>query len=470
MEGANETTLFRSVRLLFPQFVRGSMLRHPLTCNLVSSPFTTVDQTTKKTMDQKRIFFSVGEPSGDLHASNLILDFRNQAPVNTDFEFFGFGGPKMADVGCHLLEDMTQHAVMFLSGVLAKIAKFRRLLRQAEEVFSSQQVDLVILIDYSGFNWHVARRAKKHGIPVVFYGIPQMWAWAPWRVKKMRKYVDLGICKLPFEKDWLEQRNCRAEYVGHPFFDEMERQKYDTDFEQRIREELKLDQNELVTLLPGSRTQELKSNLPLFVKTARLIQQKRPSTRFAISCLDENQRKLAGEILAEIPEASEFLEGVPLLGGRTAELIRLAKCCLACSGSVSLELMYRETPTVIHYRLPRHLFMAQRLFLGIKYITLVNLLSTDSIRRQGRQVYDPDDAGAEKVPFPEYLTCGDKSREMSRQLLNLLNDETLFRQRVQMLQELKREVGHPGASSRAANLLLDRFFRDKGSSSSDQAA
>ena len=159
-----------------------------------------------------------------------------------------------------------------------------------------------------------------------------MWAWAPWRVRKMRRNVDLGICKLPFEKNWLEQRGCQAEYVGHPFFDEMQRQRFDTGFEQQILSDL--NGNDLVTLLPGSRKQELNSNLPAFLKTARLIAKTRPETRFAISCLDESQKQRARKLLSR-----RLLQCLPVkkslfMVEKLQELIRIAKCCLACSGSV----------------------------------------------------------------------------------------------------------------------------------------
>lgn len=419
-------------------------------------------------MTKKRIFFSVGEASGDLHASNLILDLKTIRP-DFDFTFFGYGGPKMADVGCNLLEDLTQHAVMFLTGIFSKIAKFRRLLKQAEEVFKNQQVDLVVLIDYSGFNWHVARRAKKYGIPVVFYGIPQMWAWAPWRVRKMRKYVDLGICKLPFEKKWLEDRQCKAEYVGHPFFDEMDRQDFDQDFESKIRADL--GEQELVTILPGSRRQELASNIPVFLRTAELVHKDRPQTQFVVSCLDDSQKEQAESIIREQFAENEFVQTkIKVFGGRTPELVRIAKCCLACSGSVSLELMYREKPTVIHYRLANLLFQLQKVMLRVKYITLVNLLWTDSIQRKGMKVYNPDTAGAENIPFVEYLTNADRANEMKDQIIRLLDDQVFYDDKKQMLRLLKEKYGQPGASSRAAKLLVDRFLDSKNSTTAQHAA
>lgn len=453
-------------------------------------------------MTKKRIFFSVGEPSGDLHASNLILDLKKQFDERQDcdqgspllnandsasIEFTGFGGPKMAAVGCELLEDLTQHAVMFLSGVISKYAKFRRLLKDADKVFASEPIDLVVLIDYSGFNWHIAKAAKKRGIPVVFYGIPQMWAWAPWRVRKMRRNVNLGICKLPFEKKWLEDRNCEAEYVGHPFFDEMDRQVIDQHYVSAFRTKNRLhadtsgdssvdlsngvsneeasgeigidpthggNQKDLVTILPGSRVQEIKNCLPIFLRAAEKINKKRPETEFVVSCLNEDQKKLA----LEIQTTENVGIDVQIEGGRTPELVHLAKCCMACSGSVSLELMHREKPTVIYYRLPKLFFAMQKLFLRIKYITLVNLLWSKSIKRNGMSVYDPDSSSAEQLPFPEYLSTVDKSTEIAGQIVRLLNDPTVYLERKSMLQSLKQQYGDSGASRRAAAVIMDRFL------------
>ena len=163
-----------------------------------------------------KIFFSVGEPSGDLHGANLIRQLRAR---RDDLELVGYGGPLMAEAGCHLHEDLTRLAVMWFVRVLINLHKFAALVSRADRYFRHQRPDAVVLIDYPGFNWWIARRAKVHGIPVFYYGTPQLWAWAGWRVKKMRRYVDHVLCKLPFEVDWYRQRACNATYVGHPYFD-----------------------------------------------------------------------------------------------------------------------------------------------------------------------------------------------------------------------------------------------------------
>ena len=128
-----------------------------------------------------RIFFSVGEPSGDLHGANLIRELRLR---HAEIECVGFGGPKMAEAGCQLVADLTQLAIMWFARVLLNLHRFWGLLRQADRFFRYERPDAVVLIDYPGFNWWVARRAKAYGIPVFYYGTPQIWAWATHRVKK----------------------------------------------------------------------------------------------------------------------------------------------------------------------------------------------------------------------------------------------------------------------------------------------
>ena len=170
-----------------------------------------------------KIFFSAGEPSGDLHGANLIRELARRLP---EFEAVGYGGPEMASAGCQLHVDLTALAVMWFLRVLLNIHKFLALAGRADRYFRHHRPDAVVLIDYPGFNWWIARRAKAHGIPVFYYAPPQIWAWASWRIKKMRRFVDHVLCSLPFEAKWFAERGCRAVFVGHPYFDEVRRQEH----------------------------------------------------------------------------------------------------------------------------------------------------------------------------------------------------------------------------------------------------
>jgi lipid-A-disaccharide synthase len=391
-----------------------------------------------------RIFFSVGEPSGDLHGANLIRALQSRHP---QWQFAGYGGPKMQAAGCHLHFDLTQLAVMWLGQALANYPTFKRLVNQADEYFrSDDRPDAVVLIDYPGFNWHIARAAKAAGIPVVYYGTPQLWAWAPWRVKKMRRYVDHVLCKLPFEEKWFHDRNCHATFVGHPYFDELESRLLDHAFVDRLR----TDDRPLVTILPGSRTQEVKSNLLPFLHTAKLIRKEVPNARFAVALFKDSQRDLAQ---STIDKSGVYAE---LYIAKTPELIHVAKCCLACSGSVSLELLYHTKPTAILYQISRLAFVVQRFLRKVRYITLVNLLTAkDPFAETAAGHYHPADPRDAHVLMPEYLTCTDRTPDLARHIIEWLRSDLVREQNIQGLTRLKEQVGHGGASIRAAEYIGD---------------
>ena len=240
-----------------------------------------------------RIFISAGEPSGDLHAANLIRSLRGRVP---DAQFVGFGGSKMAEAGASLLFPLVDLAVMWFLNVLLNLLTFIRLIFEADRYFRDRRPDAVVLIDYPGLHWWIARRAKARGIPVFYFVPPQLWAWAGWRVKKVRKYVDQVLCSLPFEPAWYQARGVEgAVYVGHPYFDELADRPLDEGFlaEQRGQP------GEIVAILPGSRTQEVLRNLPDMLRAAKELSRQRPGVRFAVACLHGRHKAMAERIIAE---------------------------------------------------------------------------------------------------------------------------------------------------------------------------
>jgi lipid-A-disaccharide synthase len=391
-----------------------------------------------------KIFFSVGEPSGDLHGANLIRELRRRWP---DCEFVGYGGPRMAAAGCKLHADLTKLAVMWFARVLVNIHKFWGLASRADRYFRHERPDAVVLIDYPGFNWWMARRAKAHGIPVFYYGAPQLWAWAGWRIGKMRRFVDHVLCKLPFEEAWYRERGCNATYVGHPYFDQLRAEKLDDQFMQTLQAKGR----PLVGVLPGSRTQEVQKNFVWFLKAARLIHERLPDVRFAVAAFKPSQAEMIRRQLAggQLP--------IKVYVCRTAEIIHASDCAMAVSGSVSLELLYHTKPSVILYHISRLAFFVQRFFRKVRYITLVNLLTTDQLFPRRVAVYDPTDPIDAAVLMPEYLTCEDKSRQVAEHIIDWLTDPAKRAARVSQLAELKERVGYGGASRRAADYLVAEF-------------
>ena len=400
------------------------------------------------TFDMK-IFFSVGEPSGDLHGSNLIREILHR---DNSIECVGFGGPLMEKVGCTLLFDLTQFAVMWFVKVLLNLHRFIGFARQAERYFKENSIDAVVLIDYPGFNWVIAKKAKKHGIPVFYYGVPQLWAWAPWRIRKMRNRVDYALCKLPFEEKWYRDRGCDARFIGHPFFDEMENQKQTIDQEFLTRQRATV--GKLVTLLPGSRQQEVEGQLPWFLKAVTKVQREVTDTRFVIASFNQVQADYASKLVAESGL------NIEIHVGRTPELMQAAHCCLACSGSVSLELMYHHTPTVILYHVNRFRYFLGNHLIRARYITLVNLIASSNPFLRTKEMWHPNLPGGEDIPMPEYPTCTDKSSEVADHLIQWLSDPQCFADSVEHLKTLASQYATSGASRRAAEFILATLAQD----------
>jgi lipid-A-disaccharide synthase len=391
------------------------------------------------------IFFSVGEPSGDLHGANLIRALKRRHP---DWKFTGYGGQRMTEAGCQLHADLTQLAVMWIARVIINLHKFVGLLLQADRYFRDERPDAVVLIDYPGFNWWIARRAKARGIPVFYYGAPQLWAWAGHRIRKMRAYVDHVLCKLPFEERWFRDRGCNATYVGHPYFDELRSRRID----EKFVADLRARDGKLITILPGSRTQEVQANTKAFLRAAQLIRSRVPNVRFAVASFKPSQAEIVQFLLAQTPDAAEL--PIEVYVGRTPELIHAADCCLACSGSVSLELLYHAKPSVILYQVSRVAYFVQSQFRKVRYITLVNLLTADDpSTERPAAVYDRRDPRDAHVLLPEYLTCEDRSTELAQHCIEWLTDDEARRRREADLRKLRDQFGEGGASDRAAEYI-----------------
>src|SRR5271165_5989269 len=390
-----------------------------------------------------RIFISAGEPSGDLHGANLIEALRARLP---EVEFVGFGGPKMSATGAKLLYPLVNLAIMWFLNVFLNILTFIRLIFRADRYFRDQKPDAVILIDYPGLHWWIAKRARARGIPVFYYVPPQLWAWAGWRVKKVKRTVDLVLCSLPFEPDWYRARGVsQAEYVGHPFFDELTERELDESFLAQVQAKANAHHGPLVAVLPGSRTQELTRNLPIMVRAAAKLAALRPATRFAVACLHEKHRALAEQIIKDYAAAANApaAPAIEVYAARTPELIRLAEIAWAVSGSVSLELMMEALPTVILYKLNRFDLWIARPFIKAKFITLVNLLADAEI-------------------MPEYLTVRDVSEELMRWAAIWLGDPIARAQTTANLAALRHQVAQPGASRRAAQRIVQWLHEHSG--------
>lgn len=373
------------------------------------------------------IFISAGEPSGDLHGASLARAIQKLAPNVT---LTGFGGERMRAAGCDLIYPLAEHPIMYISGAVRAVPLLLRLRARMTSDFRKRRPDVVVLIDYPGFHWHLAKRARSLGIPVVYFVAPQIWAWFSHRVRKVRANFAEVLCTLPFEEAWYRERGVAAKYVGHPYFDELAARQLDTEFMAGRRRR----GGQIVAILPGSRQAEIDRNLELLMGAMRIVHADRPDARFLVAAY---RAKHAGQIDARMRHA-----GLPaeVFVGRTPEVIALADACLAVSGSVSLELLHRQVPSAIVYRIGEAYVKLSRIFLNVPHICLVNLIA-------GREV------------FPEYLTSSCDPHGPATDVLRWLNDPAAANAMREDLGRLFAEVGRPGACERAARAVVDLVAR-----------
>lgn len=374
------------------------------------------------------IFFSVGEASGDQHAAHLFNELKKRYP---GVRGSGYGGPLMKQAGCNLQFQLTDCAVVGFLAVLPMIFTFIRLVREAGRILTETKPDAVVLVDFPGFNWFIARKAKRAGIPVYYYMPPQLWAWASWRVRRMRKFVDHVLCGLPFEKEWYAKRGVKAEYVGHPFFDEVADRSLDEEFCRTIAHA----EGEVVGILPGSRNSEIERNWPTLLEIMDQTVRRHRNVRFVVASYKETQRARCEALLAE----SGMKLPIEFFVGRTPEIIAAARFCVMVSGSVSLEMLARKQAALVIYCVSRMFYAFVRPLASINSMTLPNLIS-------GCTLY-PEWA----IAFGAKL----KTRAIIEMVDLWLRDDRVLAVKKREVAALADALVETGATARAAEYLLN---------------
>lgn len=367
----------------------------------------------------KKIFISAGEQSGDLHGSNLIREIIKK---DTSIEISGLGSNKMISEGMKCIHDMTKRSVMFVQTVM-KIHEFFKILSDSVYFFKSEKPDLVVLIDYCGLNFYIAKSAKKLGIPVMYYISPQIWAHGKWRVKKLRKLVDKMVVIYPFEEELYKEADVPVKFVGNPIVDELTKRSLNEEYISRLRNEYG---DNIISLFPGSREQEINKFLPILLKTATLIYNDNRSTRFIVSCSDERHKDIIRNVVKSCP--------IPALltVNNLAEIIKASKLCLASSGTVTLKIAYYLTPMIIIYRISKFAYFIAKPFRQSPYLSIVNRLADEFI-------------------VPERLMYKNDYQWLFSSAMKLLNNAENRERCINNLQKIRQIISDaPGVSEKAA--------------------
>jgi lipid-A-disaccharide synthase len=371
----------------------------------------------------ERIFISAAEASGDLHGSNLIKAVREMRP---SAEFLGFGGPKMADAGCRLIDDLTTRSAMLL-GVIGELPRGYRALRRARDVFKYERPDLVVLIDSPVLNLAVAKHAARMNLETLYYIAPQMWAWGRYRIGKLRRRVRRLAVIFPFEESFFGEHGIGADFVGHPLLDELRGRPVDSAQIERIQQ----SGSPVVAIFPGSRAHVIREVLPGQIEIAVAIRERHPSTKFIVS--DAGSSSTSQAIQEVIAENSLCLE---IRAHENAEILSAAHLALIASGTTTLEAAYHRTPMVVMYNSSRLLYhLIGRWLIGTKFLCLPNILA-------GRLI------------VPEFMPYFRSTEPIVEEALEIL--ENLDRRKAiqRDLEDAVESLGKESASENTARLAI----------------
>jgi lipid-A-disaccharide synthase len=369
-----------------------------------------------------KYFIVAGEPSGDLHGSNLM---RGLQAEDSEAQFRFWGGDKMAEVGG--AENLAKHyRELSFFGIVQVLRNLKTIFGQIDECkrdIEAYNPDVVILIDYPSFNMRIAEWAKKRGTKVYYYIAPKVWAWKEWRVKAIRKFVDRLYTIFPFETDYFRSKGIEPVFCGNPLCDSIAQHKAQMTSREEFLKECNLDERPIVALLAGSRRSEIKDNLADMVA----ISQNFPNYQFVVAAVPWIEREMYDKILADT--------GVKVVCNKTYDTLIYAEAAIVTSGTATLETALIGTPEIVMYHVPKLYEWLRPIVLKIPFISLVNInLNRECVREI---VVNKINVEAVSEELRAILEGGSKRAKM-------LAD----------FEELQKMMGGEGSSSRVAQDIV----------------
>lgn len=369
------------------------------------------------------IFVLAGEPSGDMIGALLVAQLKKLSP---GARISGIGGDRMIEAGAEIQFNIVRDlAIIGFIEPIVKYPAIRKLFQDTYRFFREQKPDVIVLIDYPGFNLRVAREAHRQGIKVVYYVIPQVWAWHKSRVNQIRRYVDRVLPILPFEKAFLAGEGVDAEYPGHPLLDIMKL----TMTRDEVFRHFEFDPaRRLIGLLPGSRKREVNALLPVMLEAAEKIVGAMPGVQFFLPRAPTVDRELVDFHLA-----GSTVE-VRVLDSFRYNIRAAADFALVASGTATLETGILGCPMIILYKVAGLTYLIGKRIAKVPYVGLINLV-------------------AEELVVPELLQDQCTPENAAAQTLRILGDPDEIRRTRSQLSRVREKLGGPGASRRVAEVV-----------------
>ena len=366
-----------------------------------------------------RIYIIAGEASGDLHGANLLKELYK---LDYSISVRAWGGDRMKNEGATLVKHISELAFMGFIEVILNLSTILKNINFCKKDILEFKPDVLLLIDYPGFNLRIAQWAKKNGIKVHYYISPQVWAWKKSRVKIIKASVDKMYSILPFENAFYKQFDYETQYVGHPLLDEVENFNQVRLTKDEFLNKNKLSQVPIISILPGSRKQEIKVKLPIMLD--------------AVKSLKNYQIVIAGAPNQTAKMYEEFeAQGCKIIFGQTYDLLSNSEAAIVTSGTATLETAILNIPEVVCYKGSWISYFIARSLIKINYISLVNLIMDQQIVKELIQ--------GECNPF--------KIRE---ELDLLLNDKNYREVMLSNFEIMREKLGGQGASKKVAHSLL----------------
>jgi lipid-A-disaccharide synthase len=368
----------------------------------------------------QRVMIIAGEASGDLHGSGVVRELKRLSP---SVDVYGVGGDKMKREGMELIYHIHELGFMGFMEVLRHLPFIKTMEHTLEQIVKFKRPDVLVLIDYPGFNLRFARIAKTYHVKIVYYISPQVWAWHRSRVNKIRSLVDKMLVIFPFEAEFYHAEGIDAEFVGHPLLEVLESHLDRKNFCKRFSLD---EQRPILALLPGSRKQEIDSIFPEMLSAARLIS-KQNHAEIIVG--------LAPTLEEEYFRTLYNVTGVHLIQGLTYEVMANADFAFVTSGTATLETACFGTPMFVVYKTSWPTYLIGRVLVHVKNIGLVNIV-------------------AGKTIAPEFIQHTASAKNMAQAAMNLLNDEQRLATMKEALSRVKVLLGSVGASQRVAERVL----------------